>query len=127
MSQTDTFPTYLRRLDVAKHIQGKQRIGYKYLALKHSVSERTIKRDVAWIRQQVDLPSIQKIVAEKVLNALENCEPERDKALILKTGLSFLGKAIPRQLEAHTTEDIRELKVHIIKLDSEQIRRERQL
>lgn len=111
MPQTDTFPTYLRRLQVAQKIQGKHRVPYKYIAKELNVSECTIKRDVKWIRKQLDLPSIQKLVAEKVLKALDNCDTQEDKELILKAGLTFLGKAIPRTVEAHTVEEIREIKL----------------
>ena len=102
MIQNDTpsFPTYLRRLEVAQRIQGKKRVAYKHIAAELGVAEITVKRDVHWIRRQVDLPSIQKLVAEKVLKALDYCDSKEDKEIILRSGLSFLSKAIPRQLEA---------------------------
>lgn len=110
MPQTDTFPTYLRRLKVAQKIQGKQRVPYKYIAKELGVAEITIKRDVHWIRQQVDLPSIQKLVAEKVLKALDNCDTKEDKEIILRTGLSFLGKGLTQKVEAHSIAEVHERK-----------------
>jgi len=101
--------TYVRRYHVAQDILNKKRAPIKYLAKKYECSERTIKRDIAWIRNQTDLPSIQAIVADKVVGALEYVDPKEDKKFILATGLPFLARGLPQKTEL--TETIREIKI----------------
>lgn len=105
MSQHIPFLVYLRRLEIAQRLQTKKRVPYKKLSEEYEVSVRAIKRDVHWIRKQVDLPSVQKIVTDKVLAALSNCDSLKDRKFIIAQGLPFLAKGIPQRVEMESKEE----------------------
>ena len=89
-------PTLIRRLHIENDIFGKKRVPYRKLAVRYSVSRRTITDDVKWIKTTLNLSHMQKSVSDKVLKALED---EKESKIILQYGLPFLAKAIPQQIE----------------------------
>ena len=91
--------TYVRRYNIAQDILNKKRVPIKKLAAKYECSERTIKRDIHWIRAETDLPSIQSIVADKVVGAFEHVDCKEDKKFIIATGLPFLARGLPQKAE----------------------------
>lgn len=105
-------PTLLRRLRIEQDIIGKKRVSYKKLAEKYSVSERTIKSDAQWIKNELPLPFIQKAVAEKVVTTIDILNEKKDRHIILKYGLSFLARGLPQKIislsksESHEQLDI---------------------
>jgi len=109
MSPNVPYMTYIRRYHVAQDILNKKRAPVKYLAQKYECSERTIKRDVAWIRNETDLPSIQSIVADKVVGALEHINCQEDKKFIIANGLPFLARGLPQKTELTGT--VKEIKL----------------
>lgn len=107
-SQTfPNLPTFIRRLRIAQEITGKRRIQFTRLARKYEVSRRTIHTDVKWILRNVDLEFLQKVVLDKVLNAIEKVEEFRPD-LILKYGLSFLARGVPQRIEAREQRTVEE-------------------
>ena len=109
MTSTVPYMTYVRRYNVAQDIINKKRVPIKKLALKYECSERTIKRDIAWIRSETDLPSIQSIVADKVVGALEYVDCKEDKKFIIANGLPFLARGLPQKVELDKT--VKQIKV----------------
>jgi len=99
-------PTLLRRIKIANDIFTKKRVPYKRLAERYSVSDRTIKTDVHWIRSNFNIELIQKGIQDKVAIAIEEVV---NPIVILKYGLLFLSKAITQKAE--TQVDVREIKL----------------
>jgi hypothetical protein len=108
--------TYVRRYNIAQDILDKKRVPLKHLAEKYDCSYRTIKRDVAWIRKQADLPSIQSIVADKVVGALENIDCKKDKKFIIAMGLPFLARGLPQKTEI--SGELKDIKIFWVKNES---------
>ena len=95
---------------------------YTELAKLCHCTKRTIKRDVHTWREE---GGFEEFLLDEFFRSYPDIKekfPEKafDRLCYL------LGRTLTRKAELKTTEEIRELKIHIVKLDSEQIRREKQ-
>jgi len=91
--------------------------------VKFHVRERTIRRDLNELAEKGEIYQDRlAILRKKCLGKLTKKVHDNQLSDYLMVNLVISGE--PKKIEAKTTEEIRELKIHIIKIDEEKVRRE---
>jgi len=96
------------------------KITNRELSLNLKLHRNTISKYRKYIRQNYYK------TPEEIVNKIDQRLDEDLETMTHATLLTYRGQLVPKKIEAQSVEEIRELKIHIFKIDEERVRRERQ-